>query len=191
MNRLCWELERWDKGIRWKRTFPDFDYSIMLDESVEYTEETARAVEDVYLEFGKETRRIYLEQSRIRKYQDKDIKEQYTRAQARNYRADWKRHYDLYRNKCKVACPDEKALANILVRLGYEKYPKRDKRFMWNMAGDGIVANIKQVENLTLPKRDVNGEYKYLGRSYSWVEIGSDEVIVEDEDWIDKSNFGN
>ena len=108
-----------------------------------------------------------------------DVKEQFTRFEAKNYRADWKKHYDLYRAKCREACPDEKALANILVRLGYEKYPKRDKKFMWNFAGDGIVANIKQVEKLVLPKRDSNGKFEYLGRRYSMVEIVENEL-----EWI-------
>ena len=185
MNRLCWELEKWDRGIRWKRTFPEFDYTIMLDEEMQYSDEVASAVEEVYLEFGKETRKIYLEQSRIRKYKDTDVKEKYPRSVAKNFRADWKKHYDLYRRKCRIACPDEKALANILVRLGYEKYPKRDKRFMWNMAGEGIVANIRQVEKLVLPKRDPERNQKYLGRSYSMVTIDEIELEVEEEQIID------
>ena len=181
MNRLCWELERWSKGIRWKRTFAEFDYSIMIDADVKYSDETALAVEAVYLEFGRETRKLHLEQSRIQKFQDADVKERFTRFEAKNYRADWKKHYDLYRAKCREACPDEKALANILVKLGYEKYPKRDKKFMWNMVGDGIVANIKQVEKLVLPKRDSNGKLEYLGRRYSMVEIGVNELEVEED----------
>ena len=180
MNRLCWELERWDRGIRWKRTFPEFDYHIMIDEGVTYSDETASAVEAVYLEFGTETRKVYLEQSRIRKYEEADVKKKYTASEAKRYRADWKRHYDLYRRKCHAACPDEKALANILVRLGYEKYPKRDKRIMWNVAGEGIVANIKQVEKLVLPKRDPNGSLSYLGRNYSMCEVNSNELEVEE-----------
>ena len=180
MNRLCWELERWDWGIRWKRTFPEFDYHIMIDDSTKYDDETASAVETVYLEFGTETRKVYLEQSRIRKYEDADVRKKYTASEAKRYRADWKGHYDLYRRKCHAACPDEKALANILVRLGYEKYPKRDKRIMWNVAGEGIVANIKQVEKLVLPKRDPVGKLSYLGRNYSMCEVNSSELEVEE-----------
>lgn len=176
MNRLCWDLEHWDRGIRWKRVFPEFDYSIMIDPDVEYSDEVAQAVEDLYLEFGRETRKLYLEQSRIRKYKDADVKKQFTRSEARHYRANWQSHYDTYRHKFRQACPDEKALGCILVRLGYEKYPKRDKRVMWNMAGDGIVANIKQVERLTLPKRDPGGDRVYLGRRYRMAEVSVDEI---------------
>lgn len=185
MNRLCWELERWDRGIRWKRRFPEFDYSIMIDEAAEYSDEVAEAVEAVYLEFGRETRKAYLEQARIRKYVDKDVRQRFTRGEARNYKANWKKHYDGYRAKFRKACPDEKVLANILVRLGYEKYPKRDKRIMWNMAGDGIVKNIKQVERLMLPKRDPEGSHRYLGRRYSTAEVQANDLVVGGFEEID------
>ena len=185
MNRLCWELERWGNGIRWKRKFPEFDYSIMIDETATYDEETADAVEQIYLEFGIETRKLHLEQTRVRKYLDADVKEKYSRAEAKNYTANWKSHYDRYRNRCLQACPDMKALANILIKLGYEKYPSRDKKIMWNMAGEGIVANIKQVPNLTLPKRDPDGKFEYLGRRYSMVEVSTEEIIISEEYLID------
>ena len=176
MNKLCWELERWDKGIHWKRIFPEFDYSIMIDQDAHYSEETALAVEQIFLEFGRETRKLHLEQSRIREYRDSDIKEKYNKADAKFYKANWKVHYDLFRQKFKRACPDEKALANILVKLGYEKYPKRDKRFMWNMNPEGILLNIKQVSQISLPKRNPNGEFEYLGRKYCMVTISKEEL---------------
>lgn len=78
-----------------------------------------------------------------------------------------------------------KALANILVKLGYEKYPSRDKKFAWNMAGEGIVANIRQVPNLTLPKRAPAGEFEYLGRRYSMVEVSKEEIIISEGYFID------
>lgn len=148
----------------------------MIDETATCDEETADAVEQIYSEFGIETRKLHLEQTRVRKYLDADVKEKYSRAEAKNYTANWKSHYDRYRNRCLQACPDIKALANILVKLGYEKYPSRDKKIMWNMAGEGIVANIKQVEKLVLPKRDSNGKFEYLGRKYSMVEVHGSEV---------------
>lgn len=157
----------------------------MIDESATYDEETADAVEQIYLEFGIETRKLHLEQTRVRKYLDADVKEKYSRSEAKNYTANWKSHYDSYRNRCLQACPDMKALANILVKLGYEKYPSRDKKFMWNMAGEGIVANIKRVANLTLPKRDHDGKFEYLGRRYSMVEVGKEEIIISEECLID------
>ena len=176
MNKLCWELERWDKGIRWKRIFPEFDYSIMIDQDVQYSEETALAVEQVFLEFGRETRKLHLEQSRIREYRDSDIKEKYNKADAKFYKANWKVHYDLFRQKFRQACSDERALANILVRLGYEKYPKRDKRFMWNMNPEGILLNIRQTSQISLPKRNSVGEFEYLGRKYSMVNVSKEEI---------------
>lgn len=157
----------------------------MIDETATYDEETANAVEQIYLEFGIETRKLHLEQTRVRKYLDADVRKKYSKTEAKNYTANWKSHYDRYRSRCLQACPDIKALANILVKLGYEKYPSRDKKFAWNMAGEGIVANIKQVHNLTLPKRDPDGKFEYLGRRYSVVEVSTEEIIISEEYLID------
>lgn len=157
----------------------------MIDETATYDEETANAVEQIYLEFGIETRKLHLEQTRVRKYLDADVKGKYSRSEAKNYTANWKSHYDRYRNRCLQVCPDVKALANILVKLGYEKYPKRDKKFMWAVAGGGIVANIKQVDKLVLPKSDRNGKLEYLGRRYSMLEVCGSEVSPGGEPEID------
>jgi hypothetical protein len=182
MNKLGGEIERWDRGIRWKRTFPEFDYHLMVDDAFPYTDETATAIEQVFLEFGKETRRLSLIGANIRKYKDVNVRKTYTAAEARDYRVDWKTHYDAYRARCRAVCPNEQSLANILVRLGYEKYPARDKRFMWNMAAEGIIKNIKQVDTITLPKRDIEGTHEYLGKRYSMVDVTADDLRVMEED---------
>ena len=64
---------------------------------------------------------------------------------------------------------DIRELANILVVLCYEKYPNKFKKFLWHMAGAGVVENIKPVP-VQLPVHDPNGEYEYLGQRYSLAE---------------------
>ena len=58
------------------------------------------------------------------------------------------------------------------VRACYEFYPqKKNTKFMWRVASDGILQNLKQV-NYPLAIRDDNGEYEYLGKKYSFVLKG-------------------
>ena len=45
------------------------------------------------------------------------------------------------------------------------KYPNKNKKFMWRVAGDGIVDNIKAID-IELPVKDDNGSYLYLGKHY-------------------------
>ena len=54
----------------------------------------------------------------------------------------------------------------------YEFYTqKKNTKFMWRVASDGILQNLKQV-NYPLPIRDDNGEHEYLGKKYSFVLKG-------------------
>jgi hypothetical protein len=84
---------------------------------------------------------------------------------AKEFTIDWGYYYDLYRNKCLAICPNRKMLANIAVTLCYQKYPSKSKKFMWRVAGDGIVDNIKAID-IELPIRDNEGAFHYLGKRY-------------------------
>ena len=97
------------------------------------------------------------------------IIKRFTKEEAKTYETNWQAIYNVYRNKCKLVCPDVRELANILVVLCYEKYPNKFKKFLWHMAGAGVVENIKPVP-VQLPVHDPNGEYEYLGQRYSLAE---------------------
>jgi hypothetical protein len=157
MNRLCFELEKWDKEFRWKRTTKDFDYTIMMDNSIEISDEVYKAIEQIYLEYCKEM--LQLAKDNL------SIKQEYG-----NIEINWGYYYDLYKNKCLAICPNEKMLANIAVKLCYEKYPNKNKGFIWTIAGNGIVENIKQ-ENFMLPQKSEYGTYEYLGKYYELKDI--------------------
>lgn len=162
MNLLCYELERWDKTIRWKRHYQDFDHTIMIDNSIPQNKAIEEEIEREYLAFCKEIKQLSIDQKEIR-----------TEING-GFEINWQYYYELYHNRCRKICPNPKELANIAVRLCYEKYPQKSKKFMWRVAGDGIVANIKQLP-LFVPQKDVQGEIEYLGRSYSFTSIENRE----------------
>ena len=72
-----------------------------------------------------------------------------------------KSFFDKYRNECEKICPDKKMLANIAVQLCYEKYPRKAKKFLWKVAAEGVLSNIKQ-KDFALPVKDPNGNFCYL-----------------------------
>lgn len=190
MNRLCYEVERWHKQIRWQRC-KKFDYTIMLDNTIDVPDDIFSVIRDIYKQYTVEMNSLMLEQKRVRAYQDEDIKVQLSRFNAKNYVIDWDVYYDKYRQLCREVCPDAKMLANIAVRLQYEVYPKSESRFMWVVAEKGILENICQVEHLKLPQRDPFGEYCYLGRRYSMVEVQTTPPCECDDfnDWIGEWQF--
>lgn len=196
MNRLCWKLEKWDKTFRWKRTYKDFDYTIMYNDKIEVFESDnivsvgdslisfdeytkyRNNIEEIFLDFCKEMSYLAKLQKEIREYKDEDLewlKVFVTKKDAKNFLINWQHYYDTYKNKCKEACPYPEIVSNTAVELCYEKYPSKNKSFIWKVSGDDIVKNIKQV-NIELPIKDDNGIYLYLGKRYSFKKIENKEL---------------
>ena len=172
MNRLCFELERWEKKVRFKRKYKEFDYNIMLDESILFNELKYNEIKELYIEYNKEISDLR-KQSNMSENCDnyKNYFGDLSRFEVLNSRINWNRYYEKYINRAKLICPNEKELANLCVKLMYEEFSNRDKKFMWTVAGDGILQNIRQVE-FKLPIQDEYGEYEYLGKRYKSQSYG-------------------
>lgn len=172
MNRLCKDLERWCKAHRYAADLRGFDYTIMIDESIPEDPELQQQINKIYLEFCNEMASLLRDQNNVRKYGDESL----STYDSRNFTINWGYYYDIYRQRCRELCPDQKQLANMAVRACYEYHAnKKNTKFMWRVASEGILQNIKQV-NFPLPSRDDNGEYEYLGRRYTFKYIqGVDE----------------
>lgn len=166
LNRLCLELEKWDKTLRFAKPCAQFDYRIMLDPDITVPAGTFEAVEQIYLDFCREMGELGREQSMIRnydKYKD-ELDGRITRKDAQAFLINWQFYYDKYRNACKEVCPDAKLLANIAVLLCYEKYPKKNKKFIWRVAADGLLKNIRARDGL-FPLLDEQGQIDPKGPS--------------------------
>lgn len=179
MNRLCIEMEKWHKKLRWGRA-PQFDYTVMLDEQVSVQVDVYEQLREVFLAYNKEMAILQAEQRRVRAYQDEDIRAQVTKFDAQYYTVNWAYYYEMYRQKCHEICPDEKMLANAAVLLQYRDYPNVDSKFMWVVAEQGLLDNIKPAEKRLLPKRDPDGSELYLGRRYSMVEVTYNEIEIQE-----------
>lgn len=174
MNRLCKDLEKWCDKHRYSAGSRKvkFDYTIMLDKTLPVDEEKQLKINEVYLDFCKSMQELQKDQSYVRKYGDSSL----SKYDSSNFTINWGYYYEEYRKRCQEICPDIKQLANMAVRACYEYCPqKNNSKFIWRVAGEGIVANIAQVPIL-LPIRDENGEYEYLGQRYSM------KLITEGDD---------
>jgi len=168
MNRMCMALERWERGVRFRRLPTEFNWRIMYDAEIGYDQKVFDEVEKLYLQYNDERNDHLLFERQCRNYDryKEEIGHLIDKKTASHYETNWQAFHNVYRNKCALVCPDIRELANIVTVLCYEKYPKKNRKFMWHMAGPGIVANIKSVP-VRLPQRDPNGEYEYLGQTYS------------------------
>lgn len=176
MNRLAKDIESWQKAeIRFKKTYKDFDYKIMMSPFAKYDEETFNKIEEIFIRFDKQMSELSSFASKCKNFEKyKDFFETWyddiDKDTVKNFEVNWKYYYDLYKEECQQVCPDKRILANIAVVLCYEKYPNKNKKFMWKVASEGILLNIKQ-QRFSLPERDDNGEYEYLGKKYTMMEV--------------------
>jgi len=183
MNRLCRELEKWERELKWRRK-ERFDYSVMYDENIAYTQEQFDAVAKIFKDFCKETNELQKYQTKVRRYSDREIRQQFTKYEATTFIADWDALYQKYKKLCAEVCDDQRVLANIATKLVHEVYKGRGRKFPWVVAPDGVVANVKPQAGIMVPKRDDDGELSYLGRHYTMVPMNSDEMDISLEPGI-------
>lgn len=179
MNRLCRDVEKWDRKHRWERKCNNFDWSIMIDDSIVSNDydDVYDKIKNVYLSFVKECAERSKFQAMCRNYEKykNEISDKITKSEARVFEVDWGFVYDKYKEECNKICPNNRLLANIATRICYCDYPNKDKKFIWVVAENGVLENIKQVKHM-IPERSNAGKLEYLGRKYRWVEYGGSAV---------------
>lgn len=182
MNGLCYDIERWENTKKTRKFIPDFDYHLMIDDSVEFNEETFAKIKEVYEDFNKTIRMLLLERSKcsdweknrewIKKYMGINKKE------ALAFDVNWNYYYAEYRKKLLSITKNKAEIVNCLVKLCYELYPKSSKKILWSVAGEWVVDNIKQVNEYVLV-RDKHGDLSILGEHYRWEKADNAERAEE------------
>lgn len=195
MNELCFEMERWRKGIVWARPSKDFDWRIYLNRNVQKNEGNFKALEEVYRLYRKKkaeiatARHMALEQFERRWRNGK--------GKAKDSGAVPKHAFSfdasaLHRKAdaeiialAKNAVPSGAERANYAVELCYS-VPSRSKQFAWLVAGDAIARNIAQIPH-KIPLQVYGNDYDfiYLGRKYIWATYPNliTPAETETEDW--------
>lgn len=178
LNRLCRQLEQWSRSLRWKRHQTSFDYHIMLDDSIPVSEEHYRKIREIYLAFCTEMAELAKDQAKLRHYDDyrEEFEGRITKQEARNFSINWQYYYDRYRDACRRCCANPQELANIAVALCYEEFPTKNKKFLWVVAADGVLKNLKQ-QPVSLPVQNNDGTFTYLGKTYE-IEIKQQEESI-------------
>lgn len=183
MNQLSFFIEKFhDKEIKWKIKGCDFDHHIMMDDTIEVDEEIEKQIEEKYKQFQRDVKQMSTLEKKLHNYDEyKEELGDWTKQEAINYQTNWQSFFDKYRNECEKICPDKKMLANIAVKICYEKYPKKTKKFLWKVAAEGVLSNIDQM-NFSLPVKDPNGNFIYLGKRYNIHVWAGEEKIKKEGD---------
>lgn len=189
MNRLCYNIEDWQKNIIWKRDTSAFDYSLYMNPNILIEEEKVQELISIYREYAKAIRckkssvsahKHRWLQSEVRKKKKQCEKNGKPFDEKRAIRSclrvytpqfiDYKPIQDAAKDKCLKVIPDLSELATYLVYICYERIKTADKGFAWLIAGEGIVDNLKSVPHnipLVVGKNE-DFDFEYLGRFYKW-----------------------
>jgi hypothetical protein len=161
MNRICWRIE---DEFKTTNVLPNvqFDYSI-LKSDMGYTDSEYAAVSELYNEYNKNMQ-LFLKGSK-RNDSLKEERDAFTT-----------RLIEEFSSACTSVCPNEEALANILVDICYTS--NKNKSFAWDIAGENIFNNIlkKNGNIIQYPIKDDNGNIEFCGNKFSLHEqrIGGD-----------------
>lgn len=163
MNKICRIFEDAFDGYVGKSAAQcKFSYEIMRNDSA-YTASQYNAIKRLYENYNKRLANyaVFVDSERVDEYDSfatlSVINEEFER-------------------ECSEACPDRKAMCNIVLDLCYTRNSTR--RFAWNMCGTEIVeALLEKNDNMiSIPVMDDTGDIEYCGNRFR-VERRRIEVI--------------
>lgn len=158
MNRMCRRFEdAFDRYIKKTSSAKYFDYEVYKSGAA-YTQRQFSTIRGLYNEYNNRVRNFKMATSSGVSDSDESIdKMSYMEEE--------------FRRECYLACPNEKALCDILLDLCYAKSSTR--RFVWNMCADVIVDNLLEKSSgvLHFPMKDEQGDIMYCGERYSMVAV--------------------
>jgi hypothetical protein len=170
MNKLCLHMEKTVKQIKAmeKRTDNESIMDTLKDKelTVANLSEKLNKMDELYKKYKKHKQTLAISKS------DLDVKletiEQYNK---------------VIRQESHSISTNPQELANLAVAICYVS--NRDRAFVWNIFGDGLVSNIKKMSNkkISIPFLDEDGDIEYLGSRYSLKEIDIKEEGIEDYDY--------
>jgi hypothetical protein len=167
MNYLCYEIEHWERELIYPRKKKnDFDWHIMVDETIPFDDSIHVEIESLHKRFTDEMK----EHAAFLHYnKEQTLKEYgYSFDTVKQFELDYGYYYKKYEEEAQSICRDVRELANYAVRSCYS-HSGWNQKFMWIVASQGILNNLVQ-QPIKLPeKSDVGTEY--LGRYYELKDV--------------------
>ena len=170
LNYLCWDIEKWQSEIRFKRKSPDTS-DIMINSDIIWDEDKFNEVEILFNIFNKEMAEIQKQASMMKDYDKyKDFFEGLSRSDVINSKINWDIIYDKYKWDILNISSSHSELANYAVYLCYVKYPKKSKSFCWVITEEGLLNNIRYNSDggdiFELYETGNPSDIEYMGRYY-------------------------
>ena len=166
MNKICFRIEELADGLKVQQANTTFDPTI-LKSGHQYDINTKHQIEKIYQQYKKNIKALVLGYCEDRSVED-DIE----------YFDNKEMIIDLFAEQCRIACPNDVMLCDILIDMCY--YSRNQKELVWAVCGDTIVSNLLKHTggNLTYPEQvESDGDFEYDGKQFAMKT-----VLVGDED---------
>ncbi len=174
LNYLCWDIEKWQKTIRFNRKSPDTS-KFMIDNQQYWDEETYAKVEEVFLEFNKEMQDLGKQSAMAQNYsQYRSFFEGFSKEDIQCTDINWDIVYDRYKSQLADISSNLSELANYAVHLSYIKHPNKSKNFCWVITEEGLMLNLEKNRemNIMFPVETFDrNDIEYLGHYYRMEEL--------------------
>lgn len=152
INRICWKIENEFETVNVMPNV-DFDRS-MLKSSIEYSHEEYDAIKELYDEYNSSVQAFL---KGVKKNDSNKTDRELFVNQVKND----------FNCACHVVCPNESALANIVIDICYTT--NKNKSFAWDVAGEEIFKNVLANNNnmMQIPIKNENGDIDFCGKKFS------------------------
>lgn len=166
MNRICRKFEAAFDGYVGKMASDNlFDYTIYKSGTA-YTQRQYNAVRELFAEYNKRLKNFKMATSSGLIDQDEKVdKIEYLKEE--------------FRRECCDACPNEKALCDIVLDICYAKATTR--KFAWDMCANTIIENMLDRSGgiVHFPSRSDDGDILYCGERFTMVDMKMEGSISE------------
>jgi hypothetical protein len=133
MNKLCWDIEAWEKQIKFNLPKEDMR-KLYVHDDIPDNKEMFDKLEKLYLQYVKQS----AEQRKLEKKKNKTTEDELAITDF-----NWEKFKNKYKNKAIELCPDEQQRLKYLTDILYqEKYHRHKKKFVWVCCADTILKNL-------------------------------------------------
>lgn len=168
MNQLAWYVEDIQFDNTFRKKADGFDYHILMSKN-EINKKSA-----TYNEVIRILTRYF---SDFRSIQYQNVVNDTFITGAFEYENVYPFLYSILKNQLFDVCSNEEELCDTVIYVTYEKFPSKDRDFLWSIFGERIIENMRsKAEKIWIVSESEDGK-EYLGNKYKLIGVDNPNVI--------------
>ena len=168
MNQLAWYVEDIQFDNKFRKKADGFDYHILMSKNeINKKSGTYNEVIGVLTRFFSDFRSI----------QYQNVVNDTFITGAFEYENVYPFLYSILKNQLFDVCSNEEELCDTVIYVTYEKFPSKDRDFLWSIFGERIIENMRsKAEKIWIVSESEDGK-EYLGNKYKLIGVDNPNVV--------------